>query len=57
MTDEKDERFSILLSLGGDMEQSLIQAFLHIGISNTAIHLEKKLSLTTPGKAEEQSSV
>lgn len=39
------------------MEQSPIQAFLHIGISNTPIYLERKLSLTTPGKAEEQSSV
>lgn len=39
------------------MEKSPIQGFLHIGITNTAIYLERKLSLTIPGKAEEQSSV
>lgn len=57
MTDKKDKKFSILLLLGGDMEQSPIQAFLHIGIGNTAIYLERKLGLTTTGKGEEQSSV
>lgn len=55
--DRKDKKFSILLLLGRDMEKSPIQGFLHIGITNTAIYLERKLSLTIPGKAEEQSSV
>lgn len=39
------------------IEQSPIQVFLHIGIGNTAIYLERKLSLTIAGKGEEQSSV
>lgn len=36
MTD-KDKKFCVLLLLGGDMEQSPIQAFSYIDVSNTAI--------------------
>lgn len=57
MRGKKDKKFSILLSLGRDMEQSPIQVFLHIGISNTAIYLERKLSRTIPDNTEEQSLV
>lgn len=54
MIEKKDKKFSTLLLLGVDMEQSPIQAFLHAGIGNTAIYLERNLTLTTPGKGEEQ---
>lgn len=37
------------------MEQSPIQAFLHIDISSTAIYLERKLSLTTPAKLKSRA--
>lgn len=39
------------------MEQSPIQVFLHIVISNTAIYWERKLTLTPPDNTEEQSLV
>lgn len=56
MTDKREKKkISVLLLLGGDMEQSPIQAFLHIDISSTAIYLERKLSLTTPAKLKSRA--